>query len=60
MEKINLKPSAKVLLQFKTDRAARRRYACLIGYMNSDRDVKKREHSHHWKDGEDPRDKTRY
>ena len=58
MEKINIRASASTLEKFKTDWRAKKRYDRLMKSMNS-KSQPQDTHSK-WKEGEDPRDRTRY
>ncbi len=58
MEKINIKASAKTLELFKTNWRAKKRYDRLMKSMNS-KSQPQNTHSK-FKEGEDPRDRTRY
>ena len=55
--KIDIRASPEVLKKFKTDWRAKKRYDHLIKSMNTPSSQKPRRS---WRDGEDPRDKTRY
>ncbi len=56
-EKINIRATASVLEKFKTDWRAKKRYDRLMKSMHTP--CAQTAHSK-WKEGEDPRDRTRY